>query len=191
MLNESNLKNFENLVVSEAEKERNEVLDGLKARLEEKVSEYKKQADAKLNERLNHEIGKIESKANEKVAEKSLEGKKQYLELRESRINSVFEKVTDDLRDFVNTDDYVSNMKSKIEGVISENSGDYTIVIGANDDKLADFVKNAGYNFEVLGKSFIGGCKIVNNKVKTLVDLTYASLVEDESEAFLEKYFKF
>ena len=190
MLNESNLKNFESLVVSEAEKERNEVLDGLKAQLEEKMSEYKKQADAKLNERLNHEIGKIESRANERVAEKSLEGKKQYLELRETRINHVFEKVTESLREFVKTDDYVSDMKSKIEGVISENGSDFTIVVGANDGKLADFVKNAGYNSEISHKSFIGGCKIINNKEKTLVDITYASLLENESEGFLEKYFK-
>ncbi len=190
MLNESNLKNFESLVVSEAEKERNEVLDGLKAQLEEKMSEYKKQADAKLNERLNHEIGKIESRANERVAEKSLEGKKQYLELRETRINHVFEKVTESLREFVKTDDYVSDMKSKIEGVISENDSDFTIVVGANDGKLADFVKNAGYNSEISHKSFIGGCKIINNKEKTLVDITYASLLENESEGFLEKYFK-
>ena len=190
MLNESNLKNFESLVVSEAEKERNEVLDGLKAQLEEKMSEYKKQADAKLNERLNHEIGKIESRANERVAEKSLEGKKQYLELRETRINAVFEKVTESLREFVKTDDYVSDMKSKIEGVISENGSDFTIVVGANDGKLADFVKNAGYNSEISHKSFIGGCKIINNKEKTLVDITYASLLENESEGFLEKYFK-
>ena len=190
MLNESNLKNFENLVVSEAEKERNEVLDGLKAQLEEKMSEYKKQADAKLNERLNHEIGKIESRANERVAEKSLEGKKQYLELRETRINAVFEKVTESLREFVKTDGYVSDMKSKIEGVISENGSDFTIVVGANDGKLADFVKNAGYNSEISHKSFIGGCKIINNKEKTLVDITYASMLENESEGFLEKYFK-
>lgn len=189
MLNENNFKNFENLVISEAEKERDEALSRLKERLDKETAEYKKQADSRLNEKLNHELGKIESRANERVSERSLDGKKQYLELRESMIKEIFENVSEKLRDFVKTDDYVTVMKDKIESGISDKNGDCTIIVGANDKKLADFVQASGYKLEVSEKSFIGGCKIVDNSSKTLIDMTYASFIKNESESFLEKYF--
>lgn len=189
MLNEKNLRNFENLVISEAENERSEVVAALKSELDGKVLEYKKSSQERLNENLSREFSAIKSKTNERIAEKSFEAHKNFLLMREKRINSLFEKVEDKLSEYIKTDDYVLKMKAQIEQAVSEKDGDFTVVVGANDKKLEEFLRNFGYKYEISSKNFGGGFRLIDNKEHILFDFTYKSRLKEENEMFFEKYF--
>lgn len=190
MSKENNFKNLEVLVVSDAERKRDEALAEIEKQKNESIREYIKKSEIKLSDRLLHETGQIENMANERVAEKILENKKQYLTEREKLIEQVFENIVKKLQNYVKTDDYVFSMKAKIENELSHENHDYTVLISSSDEKMLNFAKNSNFNFEIIDKNFIGGCKIVDNTAKTLVDMTFASAVEAEEENFLEKYFK-
>lgn len=190
MSKENNFKNLEVLVVSDAERKRDEALAEIEKQKNESICEYIKKSEIKLSDRLLHETGQIENMANERVAEKILENKKQYLTEREKLIEQVFENIVKKLQNYVKTDDYVFSMKAKIENELSHENHDYTVLISSSDEKMLNFAKNTNFNFKIIDKNFIGGCKIVDNTAKTLVDMTFASAVEAEEENFLEKYFK-
>lgn len=190
MLNENNLKNFENLVILQAEKEKREVLDALEREREERLEKYKKELTVKFNDKLSHETGKIENSAKEKVASKVLEYKKQYLSERERCISDIFSNVKEKLLQYTKTDDYIENMSKKISSVVSNNGHGYTVVINENDRRLIDFVKEKGYNAELTRKNFIGGVKVIDDTEKTVFDFTFTNAVSYAEDEFLEKYFK-
>lgn len=190
MLNENNLKNFENLVISQAKKEKQDVLDGLKKEREEKLEQYKKELEVKFNNKLNHETVKIVNLANEKFAAKVLENKKQYLSERERCISEIFSNVKERLSQYVKTDDYIKNMDKKIAGVVLNNGHTYTVIINENDKKLIDFANEKGYNVKLTHKNFIGGVRVVDDTAKMLFDFTFINAIESAENEFLEKYFK-
>lgn len=190
MLNENNLKNFENLVISQAKKEKQDVLDALKLQRDEKLKEYKKELEIKFNDKLNHETGRIENSASEKVAAKALENKKQYLLERERYMSDIFSNVKERLLQYVKTDDYINDMDKKLSSVILDNGHNYTVLINENDKKLIDFAKSKGYNTQLTHKNFIGGARVIDNTAKTLFDFTFINAAEAEENEFLEKYFK-
>lgn len=190
MLNNEKLNNMEKVILANAEAERESALAELEALKSAELEQYEKQAEANLNERLYHETGKIESIANERVAEKTLECKKSFFCEREKKIKALFDAVADKLTEYTSSDEYVAAMKKKIEAACSNDEHSYVIVVSSYDKKLIDFAKNNGYNTEIIEKNLIGGCRVVDKTNNTLVDLTFANALKYESDTFLDKYFK-
>lgn len=189
MYSKDNLENLEKFVVSQAEDKKNAVLKELEAQREAEIEKYKNQLEIHLERYFKDSSEKVCHDAIKKVAEKRFDHKKEYFCERERLIQQVFENVTKKLEDYVKTDAYVKGMEAKIRNAMQIDDHDYTVVIGSADNKLIEFAKAEGYNTQIIDRNFIGGCRVIDNTAKTMVDMTFANAMEFESEAFLEKYF--
>ncbi|MEE1043848.1 MAG: hypothetical protein UH854_07765, partial [Clostridia bacterium] len=102
---------------------------------------------------------------------------------------NVFDNVYKKLQEYVKTDDYTKNMSEKIRNAMEKADHNYTVVISSADEKLIELAKAEGFDTQIIDRNFIGGCRVIDNTAKTLVDMTFAAAMEEESVAFLEKYF--
>lgn len=189
MYSKDNLENLEKFVVSQAEDKRDAILNQLESQRETEIEKYKNQLENHLERCFNESTEKVCHNAIKKVAEKRFEHKKEYFCEREHLIQQIFNNVTKRLEDYVKTDAYVKGMEAKISSAMENEAHDYTVVISSADDKLIEFAKTSGYNTQVIDRKFIGGCRVIDNTAKTMVDMTFSNSMEIESEAFLEKYF--
>jgi len=189
MYSKDNLENLERFVISHAEDKKNEVLKELEAKRAEEIEKYKKKLENNLDRYFKESSEKVQHNMANKISEKRFEHKKEYFCERERLIQQIFENVTKKLEDYVKTDDYAKSMVEKIRSAMENEDHDYTVVISSADEKLIELAKSEGFKTEVIDRKFIGGCRVVNNTQKTMVDMTFAMAMESESEAFLEKYF--
>ena len=189
MYSKDNLENLERFVISQAEDKKNEVLKELEAKRAEEIEKYKKKLENNLDRYFKESSEKVQHNMANKISEKRFEHKKEYFCERERLIQQIFENVTKKLEDYVKTDDYAKSMVEKIRSAMENEDHDYTVVISSADEKLIELAKSEGFKAEVIDRKFIGGCRVVNNTQKTMVDMTFAMAMESESEAFLEKYF--
>ena len=189
MYSKDNLENLERFVISQAEDKKNEVLKELEAKRTEEIEKYKKKLENNLDRYFKESSEKVQHNMANKISEKRFEYKKEYFCERERLIQQIFENVTKKLEDYVKTDDYAKSMVEKIRSAMENADHDYTVVISSADEKLIELAKSEGFKAEVIDRNFIGGCRVVNNTQKTMVDMTFAMAMESESEAFLEKYF--
>lgn len=190
MYSKDNLENLEKFVVSQAEDKKNTILKELEAQRESEIEKYKNKLEIHLERYFKDSFEKVCHDAIKKVAEKSFEYKKEYFCERERLIQQVFENVTKKLEDYVKTDVYVNSMEKKIRSAMGISGHDYTVVISSADNKLIELAKAKGYNTQIIDRKFIGGCRVIDNTAKTMVDMTFANSMEIESNAFLEKYFE-
>lgn len=190
MYSKDNLENLEKFVVSQAEDKKNTILKELEAQRESEIEKYKNKLEIHLERYFKDSSEKVCHDAIKKVAEKSFEYKKEYFCERERLIQQVFENVTKKLEDYVKTDAYVNSMEKKIRSAMEISDHDYTVVISSADNKLIELAKAKGYNTQIIDRKFIGGCRVIDNTAKTMVDMTFANSMEIESNAFLEKYFE-
>ena len=190
MYSKDNMENLEKFVVSQAEDKKNAVLKELESQRGAEIEKYKNQLEIHLERYFKDNSEKVCHDAIKKVAEKRFDHKKEYFCERERLIQQVFDNVTKKLENYVKTDAYVKGMEAKIRSAMEIADHDYTVVISSADDKLIELAKSKGYNTQVIDRNFIGGCRVIDNTAKTMVDMTFANAMEVESEAFLEKYFE-
>ncbi len=189
MYSKDNLANLKVLVVSQAEEKKNSVLKELEVQREAEIEKYKNKLEINLERCFKESSEKVYRNVANKISEKRFDHKKEYLCERERLIQNIFENVTKKLDDYVKTDDYAKGMLKKIQMATENDSYDYTVVISSADNKLIELAQAEGYNVQVIDRNFIGGCRVINNTQKTMIDMTFAKAVEEESTAFLEKYF--
>lgn len=189
MYSKDNMASLEKFVISQAEEKKNEVLKELELQKEAEIEKYKNQLEFYLERNFKDQSEKVSHNAVKKIAEKKFDYKKEYFCEREQLIQKVFDNVTKKLQDYAKTDDYVKNIGSKIRNAMEVEGHSYTVVISSADEKLIEFAKAEGFDTQVIDRNFIGGCRVIDNTAKTLVDMTFSNAIEEESAAFLEKYF--
>ena len=189
MYSKDNIGNLEKFVISQAEEKRNAVLKELELQKEIEIEKYKNQLEAYLERNFKEQAEKVSHNAVKNVAEKKFEHKKEYFCEREKLIQKVFDNVIKKLQDYVKTEDYAKNMTIKIRKAMENADHNYTVVISSADEKLIESAKAEGFDTQIIDRNFIGGCRVIDNTTKTLVDMTFAAAMEEESATFLEKYF--
>lgn len=186
---ELKLKHFSNQVMAEVTEKRDEILEALKSEhdktYELKEMEFLTNAYNNIQEALK----KIDLEKNEMTSKTIMDNRMRLLNHRAKLIEGIFIAAKEKLRNYKATDDYKEYLLSLIqEGIAQMGLGDIVVKIDATDKALLPFLEErleAKIETESIKIDLIGGCKLYNQQLHRILDLSFASRLEAEYDDFM------
>lgn len=185
------LNTFTALVLKDASKKRNAMLEAVerehKVKLTEKENEFLEEA----YEEIQQAVSEAKKHSNEMVLHEELEAKKQLLLAREKIISDVIEAAAEKLRKFAAGDKYEAWLLDKIEKSLFEvGKGSKTVYISPNDLKYKDEIEkldDGRITVEAASeRDFMGGVKVYNTDRKVAVDYSFKEMLSEQKNVFLQ-----
>lgn len=180
--------NFERLVLTDAEAQRDRILEQLKAKRLERLAAAEQEISARYEKKRIREIERLKSKTNEGMAERVAEQKKALLSGREQMAEDIFAAVQAKLLDYITTEEYAQSMQALLAEKGATVEGGFDVVVWAQDPVMQRVAQQSGYVVQVTDEPLLGGCKLKSQQSNMLVDLTFGAKFHQEREAFLERY---
>lgn len=186
------LNNFTSLVIDEASKKRDKLLQSVENEQKERLA---KKEDEFLNDaykEIQKAVFNAKKKSNERVLHEELEAKKQILLTREKIIAEIMEDAQNELIKFSKSDKYEPWLIGKIEKALFEvGKGSKTVYISPEDLKYKEAIENIETDGKITveaaeERNFSGGAKIFNTDRKVSVDYSFKELLAEQKEVFLQ-----
>lgn len=186
------LNNFTSLVLDEASKKRDKLLqsveDAQKERLAKKEDEFLNDAYKEIQKA----VFDAKRKSNERVLHEELESKKQILLTREKIIDEIMSDAQEELLKFSKSDKYEPWLIGKIEKALFEvGKGSKTVYIHSEDLKYKEKIERIETEGKITveasdERGFLGGVKIFNTDRRVAVDYSFKELLSEQKEVFLQ-----
>ena len=184
MDNRSKLEKLRKTVLEDAKKKSSEIYNEVqktkKERIEKESIRIKKEAEVLIQS----SIREISSKTGKEISAKINESRKEVLAKREEGIHSIFQIISEELKQFVRSSSYSEYLTNAYYGAKSELNG-ITRVFVRHDDlsMINELIRDEnGIDVEEDRSIKIGGL-IAENK-NLLVDMTLDKKLNDEKERF-------
>jgi hypothetical protein len=182
---QNKIANFYRIIINESRAKRKAMF------LETKDSFALSINDFLLNETNKCEINILKEKSDMQKKEilsitskKSLD-KKNLIIKREQLKKSLFLKLENKLREFVNSDLYLEFIKNGINNFMIERENILKIEFSKSDEKNIDEInKNFNLEFCLSDDDFIGGFKLYLKKPNSVIDQTFLSKIKNEENNF-------
>lgn len=186
------LNNFTSLVLDEASKKRDKLLQSVENAQKERLA---KKEDEFLNDaykEIQKAVSDAKKKSNERVLHEELDAKKQILLTREKIIDEIMADAREELLKFSKSDEYEAWLIGKIEKALFEvGKGSKTVYIHSEDLKYKDKIEGIDDDGKITveasdERDFLGGVKIFNTDRKVAVDYSFKELLSEQKEVFLQ-----
>lgn len=194
------LNRFANMLYEEANTEKKELISDLKKRRDAQL----KKADAKLKRQSDAAIRKgaaaLKQQKRLSLTRREMELHKALLKNRVRAFDEVFEKVTENVRDFVTTDAYAGFFKQRFDaayrtlsdmtakhGGAAEDAVSMRCIVMPRDEALAKKLLTAP-NLTIVQSEddFIGGFILENTTSMQMIDCTLAARIDEQKDLFYE-----
>lgn len=187
-LNEK-LKNFSFMVMEDAQKKRNDLVDRAtqetQKRLDEKETEYLTQA----YERIQSKLTKYRKRDNERVLQTEVQSKRALFLKREAIIQEVFDGVKEKINTFRNQPEYNPWLVKLTQKALDEvGEGKKTVFLVPEDmEVIKKAFADCNISVEDAGDiDFLGGVKVYNHDKRVAVDYSFKELLASKKTKFLQ-----
>lgn len=183
---------FTQLVISDAGKKRDELLEQIDETKREKMRRLQEDIRSSADAEMKRKIDNIRKENNEKILRTETALKKRLLMKREGMVAEIMEGVREKLADFTNSSDYEPWLEEKISAAIGEvGEGSISVSVSAADaerygERLRAAFKDVSFA-EDSAKDSAGGVVVLNTDKNICVDYSFDTLLEDEESRFLQK----
>ncbi len=186
------LNNFTSLVLDEASKKRDKLLQSVENAQKERLAEKEDEFLNNAYKEIQKAVSDAKKKSNERVLHEELDAKKQILLTREKIIDEIMADAREELLKFSKSDEYEAWLIGKIEKALFEvGKGSKTVYIHSEDLKYKDKIEGIDDDGKITveasdERDFLGGVKIFNTDRKVAVDYSFKELLSEQKEVFLQ-----
>ncbi len=189
---EEKLLAFTDMVLKDAARRKQEILDHAEAACKEMVEAGELQLLKSAHDDIQDSLRAMGRASNEEVSRTILESKQALFTRREEIIDAVFMNVAARIDAFRKTPDYREYLRRRIlEGFSTVGQGDVRVLVDEEDRQLAESLQaeldrkfQVGDAQDVLG----GGCLFVNRTTGRMCDFSLLRQMDVERQAFLQRY---
>lgn len=180
------LEEFSNIVLREASEEKQKILTDVRLKISEASKKTKEDIIKKCESNLKLETEKTVRIKNETVSKKAVEIRKTIIEKRECFVEQMHNSLTKRLIEFTKSDEYIDWLLKQIEDAKIQLSDKNVVVYIAESDKgiLNTIANKSNLVVKIDNQISIGGCKVVSEVKKMLVDNTFTKRMEDAFSSF-------
>lgn len=180
------LNTFTALVLKDASKKREEILEAVEREHEEKLTEKENAFLEKAYEEIQQAVADAKKHSNELVLKEELESKKQLLLCREKIIAEVMDEAEKKLKEFASGESYEAWLVEKTRKTLTEaGEGSKTVYIAPNDLRCKDALQELGVTVEA-DNGVLGGVRVYNSDKRIEVDYSFNELLSEEKRKFLQ-----
>lgn len=185
------LKRFSKAVYSEADKQAEEIISSANSTHDSEIQNSSDSSLASAYVVIKDDIKNIQNKYKKSVASQEINSKRAILNHREQLAKQVFQNVIKKLKNFKNSDDYLTFLQKNLKQIILENPEKAGVVYLAPVDfkylnKLIEITGDS-YTFEEKRTIKLGGLSVYYPKDNILCDNTIDSLLEEQVDLFHKK----
>lgn len=183
---DNKLKDFSDIVLREASEEKQQILAMVKKQIHEANSHTKNEIIKKAEENLKVETEIRVRKKNEVVSKNAMEVRKILIEKREELIEQMHNAVNGRLINFTQSTEYLDWMIEQIKDAQNQLKDKKVIVhICKADEKFtADIINKLNVKVLIDDEITFGGCKIISEVKKMLVDSTLQKKLDEAFSNF-------
>lgn len=182
------LANFEKMVLREAEKKRDEIIAQVKKEKDENIARIKAEIDRETTLNIEKTTKALAKEKNERLVHKQLLVKQRLLTEREKLIDSLFERISIRLREFVLSAEYEKYLFDSLKYCNEKLPSAKEIVISKQDEKYQNAIEKLGYTVSYTNEDIIGGLILTDLEKGIRIDDTILSKLSTAREKFLETY---
>ena len=180
---EEKLKQFADLVFSEVENEKKDILSKVENEYNNSIIEFEASTSQKYSKRLKEETEKAKRLMQKDIVEAQAKLKRELINKRTEQIDAIFENVNKKLDEYYKTPEYVNGI---IETINNNNKmGPETVVYLVERDMAHKQIieKETGVTVKLSAENFTGGLKMTLSD-KQIADYSIKSRFEEEKEKF-------
>lgn len=183
---ERKFEEFSNIVLKEASDEKQKMLADVRAKISEANKKLKDELIKKAEQNLKLETEKTVRLKNENVSKAIMESRRKIIEKREQLLESMHVAVKNRLLEFKKSDRYMDWILKQIENAQKQlNDTNVTVYIGKCDQNIFDnLIQKTKVKLKVDDNIKIGGCKVISDKKRMLVDSTFEKRIEEAFSDF-------
>lgn len=182
---EKKLADFSNIILSEAEAQKEKAVKELEDKKKQAVGEKETELLKDAYEDIQRAVSKYSKEENERILKNEMTAKKQVLKRREDIINEVFDNVGKRLEAFVTTEEYKKWLIALARKACGE-VGIGEIKISERDSIYKSDLENAvpGCVVTSCGNDIIGGLRVISKNLS--VDYTIKEMLAEKRGSFLK-----
>ena len=189
---EEKLQAFTTIVLKDATRKKQEILDRAEAARKEMVEAQELKLLKDAHDTIQDSLRTMGRASNEEVSRTILESKQALFTRREEVIASVFRHVSEKILQFRKSPDYRAFMKQRIlEGFQELGEGDVRVLVDEEDRELASGLQDEiGKPYQVEDAAVVlkGGCLVINRTFGRMCDFSVLRQLETEQQTFLGRY---
>ncbi len=185
------LNTFTSLVLKDASKRRDEILETVEKAHQEKLTKKENEFLQEAYEEIQRSVSEAQKHSNAMVLQEELEAKKRLLLTRENIIRDVMDAAAEKLKAFAASGEYEAWLLDKTEKSLFEvGKGSKIIYIAPDDLKYKDKIEElCGENVTVEAaeeRGFLGGVKVYNPDRRVAVDYSFGEMLSEQRSEFLQ-----
>jgi V/A-type H+-transporting ATPase subunit E len=189
---EEKLQTFTTIVLKDAARQKQEILDRAEAARKEMVEAQELKLLKGAHDEIQESLRVMGRASSEEVSRTILESKQALFTRREEIIASVFRHVSEKLAQFRKSPDYRAFMKRRIlEGFQELGAGDVRVVVDEEVLETALGLREeigTPYRTEAATEVLMGGCLVINRSAGRMCDFSVVRQLEVEKQSFLGRY---
>lgn len=181
------LNTFTSLVLKDASKKREEILEMVEREHNEKLTERENEFLQKAYEEIQNAVSEARKNSNELVLKEELEAKKQLLLCRQKIISEVMDEAEKRLREFALSEGYEEWLLEKTKKSLAEvGEGSKTVYIAPNDLRCKEALLQIENITVEADNTIFGGVKVYNSDKRIASDYSFNEMLAEEKRKFLQ-----
>lgn len=189
---EEKLKSFSAIVLSEANKQKEQKLASLEEEKNRRIDEKETELLAEAYEDIQRSVIKSRRENSERVLKVEMEMKKDIIIQREKIIDDVFNEVRERLEAFTDSAEYENWLLARTRTASSEaGEGAKEVLVTKKDLKFKDVLEKSIGGISVTaadgGDDFIGGVIVTNADKNVCVDYSMKDMLDVKRDTFLQE----
>lgn len=185
------LNTFTSLVLKDASKKRDEILETVERAHQEKLTKKENEFLEEAYEEIQRSVAQAQKHSNAMVLQEELEAKKKLLLTREKIIRDVMDAASDRLKEFAAGEKYEAWLLDKIKKSIFEvGKGSKIVYIAPNDlqykEKIEELCDERITVTAAEEHGFLGGAKVYNPDRRVAVDYSFCEMLSEQRSEFLQ-----
>ncbi len=186
MTTEEKLQHFYEVSMDTAREEATKVLDEYKAALETEMERHKQEKQAASESQFKIDSDNAAREINKALSAEHLHIKRKLSKKQQKLKESIFAEVEELLDDFSKKPEYTDWLEDKIKQSleIAENDSVQIYLTAKDSAKAEELTKRTGITPLISETDFLGGIRAVIPEKNILIDNTFLTAFENETERF-------
>lgn len=184
MVEEAKLREFEEVIYSDANKKADEIIAEAKKSANGILSKAKIDAKQYKEEALNSGAKSADKKSSVLVSAAAFNSKKELLIERTKLVSGMFDKIASRLLEFTNTDEYREYLVNAVNSAKISKGEKIILEVSDRDKELAKKLFSE-YEVNAVNNIKIGGVRIIKAGLGVMIDKTFDEAIKEEMSKFI------
>lgn len=177
------IKQFSDVVIREAETERDAILSRVAAEYEKSCGDFKKELKQKYDRRFEEERNRAKREAQKKIVVAQSDLKRQLIAKRTDQIESIMKNVLEKISKYIESDKYINILIKQINENKAQDFNSVVYLVERDMKHKERIEDETGVLVMQSGEDFIGGMKITVSENR-IIDCSFKTKLDEEKENF-------